>query len=93
MVILRPDFPVDDEKKEKDIFAKLVPQAMVKDVRILGKKKFCYPIKKQSEGVYILASLEAETMNISAIEREVRMGTDVLRYLVLAKKEEKGRGL
>ncbi|KKS87717.1 MAG: hypothetical protein UV63_C0057G0009 [Microgenomates group bacterium GW2011_GWC1_43_11] len=45
----------------------------------------------QKEGVYVLATLESERIQVGAIEKEASMGNDVLRYLVTVKKGGKTR--
>ena len=57
MLVVRPDFPVDDTKKRDDLIAKIMKDAQIKDVTVLGKKHLAYPIRKQTEGIFILIHL------------------------------------
>jgi len=97
MVVFRADFPVDDEKTIRTFLTKLTGGAVVTNISVLGKKHLAYPIKKmgvagmQKEGVYVLATLESERIQVGAIEKEASMGNDVLRYLVTVKKGGKTR--
>lgn len=89
MVIVKTTFPYDDEKKRSDLLEKLVGEtATIVEHTLLGKKGLAYPIQKQGEGAYILATVEG-TIQVGDIEKQVRLGEDVLRYLLTVKKEEK----
>ena len=48
-----------------------------------GRKKLAYPIKKFSEGNYILAKVETDTTSIRKIDASLKMNDDVLRHLVV----------
>ena len=86
MVIFAPTVEVTD-KSAKEMVEKMVgTQATVNDVTLLGKKKLAYEIKKFSEAIYVTAQLEGEHVIVSEIEKKVQMGTDVIRYLLIAKK-------
>jgi len=95
MVVFRADFPVDDEKAIRTFLTKLTGGSVITSLSVLGKKHLAYPIKKmgvtgmKTEGVYVLATLDSDTVRISSIEKEVNMGNDVLRYLLTARKEGK----
>ena len=95
MVVFRPDYPVDEENTIRAFLTKLTGGATIKNVSVLGKKRLAYPIKKmgvfgmQKEGVYILATLESDRIQVGSIEKEVSMGNDVLRYLLTVRKEGK----
>jgi ribosomal protein S6 len=85
MVLLRPDFPMDDKKKRTDLIGRLVKGAAIKDVAVVGKKFLAFPIKKQTEGVYIVAHIEADTIKMSSIDAEAKSGTDIIRFLLIQK--------
>jgi ribosomal protein S6 len=92
MVVFRADFPIDDEKKTHAFLTKLTGGAAVTQVSVLGKKRLAYPIKKmgvpgmQKEGVYVLATIESDRIQVGTIEKEASFGNDVLRYLLTARK-------
>lgn len=48
-----------------------------------GRKKLAYPIKKFSEGNYILSKLETDASSIRKIDASLKMNDDVLRHLVI----------
>lgn len=93
-LVLRTDFPVDDTKKRDELLAKLTKGAAISNCTVLGKKKLAYTIKKkvsaggrQEYGIFLQITLEAESMRSSDIEKEVKLGTEVLRYLLIVKEE------
>lgn len=90
MAIVRPDLEVT-ERRAEEIVNKLVEKVGGKcaSVTVWGKKALSYPIAKMAEGVYILATVEADTLKSADLEKEVRMGSEVLRYLLIQKGESK----
>ena len=84
MVVLRPDFGVD-EKPIKDLVTKLVGGRKLVELTVLGKKRMAYPIKKQSEAVYAVAKVSGEPLKVVELEKQIKMGVDVLRYLLIVK--------
>lgn len=88
MLVLKSDFPATDKKKLDTLLATLVKQVKFTNVDVLGKKQLAYPIKKQTEGIYVVATLTGN-VQVGLIEKEVRLGTEVLRYLLTVLKEKK----
>ncbi len=84
MLVLRPDFGVE-EKTARDLVEKLIGDKKIKELTVMGKKRLAYPIKKQSEGVYVVAIITGSPMNIGAFEKQIKLGTDVLRFLLTVK--------
>ena len=81
MVVFRSELDVTD-KFATDAVTKLVAQeAKVAEISLLGKKLLAYPIKKQNEGIYVLAKLTG-AIHVHEIEKKVQLGTDVLRFLL-----------
>lgn len=87
MVVVRPDFAADDEGKRQDLIEKLVGTdgVSISSVSLMGKKRLAYPIKKLSEGIYLLATLSARLLKSADIEKRSGLSTDVIRYLLVAK--------
>ena len=84
MVVLRPDFGVD-EKPIKDLVAKFIGDRELKTLIVMGKKRLAYPIKKQVEGVYTVATFAGSPLKVVELEKQLKMGVDILRYLLIAK--------
>ena len=84
MLVLRPDFGVE-EKQARDLAEKLIGDRKIKELTILGKKRLAYPIKKQTEGVYVVVTFTGSAMNVGALEKQIKLGADVLRFLLTVK--------
>ncbi len=53
------------------------------DVEHMGRRRLAYPIKKITEGHYVLLHLNLETPALVELERRLKLSEDVLRYLVI----------
>jgi small subunit ribosomal protein S6 len=53
-----------------------------------GKRRLAYEIKKHREGIYIQMNYNAKPGTIEALERSMRLGDDVIRYMTLTIKPE-----
>lgn len=53
------------------------------DVEHMGRRRLAYPIKKITEGHYVLLHLNLETPALVELERRFKLSEDVLRYLVI----------
>ncbi|MBI5448779.1 30S ribosomal protein S6 [Candidatus Gottesmanbacteria bacterium] len=85
MLVLVPEFDATDEKKAGELVKLLVGNATVQSLAMMGKKRLAYPIRKQTEGLYVLVRLTANEMKTSDVERQTQLGTDVLRFLLTVK--------
>lgn len=52
-----------------------------------GRRKLAYEIDKQREGYYVLFDANIDSKNIPEMERNLRLTTSVLRYLLVRKDE------
>lgn len=48
-----------------------------------GRRRLAYPIDKQREGVYIFMQVQLEPANVKAIERNLELSENILRYLIV----------
>jgi len=85
MVILRPDYPVEDEKKLAQFLGRLVKGATISDISVMGKRALAFPITKHTQGIYVTAKIEGN-VKVAELQDEFKMGTDVVRYLLTQKK-------
>ncbi len=53
-----------------------------------GSRKLAYPIRKFTEGYYVMYEAELDGSRIKDIERNFQYNEDILRYLVVRKDEE-----
>lgn len=85
MLIVRPDLEMTEKKAEamvKNLLEKVGGE--LASVTVWGKKVLAYPITKATEGTYILATVTG-SIKSADLEKEVRMGSDVLRFLLTSK--------
>lgn len=61
-------------------------EAKVTSVTVLGKKQLAYQIKKQNEGIYVVALLSGEHVHVNELEKKIQLGAEVLRFLLTLKK-------
>lgn len=85
MGIVKSDFPVDDKKKLEELVGKLAKGATIQDISVIGKKSLAYPIKKQKEGIYFVATLAANQLKASDLTTEAKLGSDVIRCMLITK--------
>ena len=53
----------------------------VESVDEWGKKKLAYPMKKQTEGYYVLINFEADPSEIAELERIYRITDEVIKFI------------
>lgn len=87
MLVVRSGNDADEVKTYEQLLKKIIPAdgVTVRDVNILGKKPLAYPIKKTTEAVYVVCTLEAETLHVAALEKLTRVNDEILRYIVIKK--------
>lgn len=49
-----------------------------------GKRRFAYPVQKQTEGFYAVLSFGLDPAQVSELERLMKLKIQVLRHLVIA---------
>ena len=54
----------------------------INSVNSWGKRKLSYPIRGEREGYYVLFEFSAGPMQISNLERGLRLSEDVMRFMV-----------
>jgi small subunit ribosomal protein S6 len=55
----------------------------VTDTNQWGKRKFAYPINKQSEGNYVLEKVQINPTALKELENNFKLSNDILRYLFI----------
>ena len=75
----------DDARTAKDYIVRA--GGTVTEVEDWGKKKLAYDIQKMSEGYYYFIQFEAEATVPAAVEQDVRIMDNVLRFLCVRKDE------
>jgi small subunit ribosomal protein S6 len=57
----------------------------IEKVDLWGKRKLAYPIRKQTEGQYVLMQTKMSPAFGAQLERNLRLYEPVIRYLVIVK--------
>ncbi len=48
-----------------------------------GKKVLAYPIKKVTEGIYVLVEFEMEKNKVSELDRRMKLDENILRHIIV----------
>jgi small subunit ribosomal protein S6 len=85
MYILRPDLPEEQVQQEvskyQDFLKGQNTQSL--EVKILGKRRLAYPIKKHLDGIYVQMNYQGDGKQVAPLERTMRLSDEVIRYLTL----------
>jgi ribosomal protein S6 len=85
MVVVNGAVDLTGDKAQKDLVEKLVGAGgTVTEVTSLGKKTLAYPIKKQTEATYLLATVTG-TVKSADIDKKSKLMDEVLRFLLTVK--------
>ena len=85
-LIYPPETEVTD-KNATELIKKLVGEnTTVTEVVVSGKKPLVYPIKKFKEGLYVSATVTAPKLNVPEMEKRIKLGAEVIRFLLTLNK-------
>lgn len=89
MVIIDPSVDERTVAPTLDKFLAVVPKegGTIENIDIWGRRKFAYPIKKQTEGTYAVIKIESESATIQELDRLLNISEDILRTKVLRAEE------
>jgi small subunit ribosomal protein S6 len=90
MYILRPEFSEEQVSQTIEKYNKFLTDHGATDIEVknLGKRKLAYTIKKRNDGIYIQTNYKADGTQVAPLERAMRLGDEVIRYLTIALKDE-----
>jgi small subunit ribosomal protein S6 len=54
---------------------------------VWGQRRLAYPIRKNTEGYYILFDAKLDAQRLNDIERNMQYTDDILRYMIVRKEE------
>ncbi len=85
MYILRPDIAEDEVTNHIDKYNKLLEEfgGTILDSQMRGKRRLAYQIAKHREGIYVQLSHQGNGQHIFKIEKAMRLGEDVIRYMTV----------
>jgi len=83
--IISPEVTDEDVPNTIDKISELVNKSggSVTEVSQWGRRKLAYPIKRFTEGNYVLAQLELKPSLAKELETNLRLSNDVLRHLLI----------
>ncbi len=83
MFILRPDLSEEQVTQQRKKYFDLLKDngAQKVEIKVWGKRRLAYPIGKYQDGIYILANIISDGSQFVMIERSMRLGEEVIRYL------------
>ena len=59
----------------------------VTSVDFWGQRRLAYPIQDYSEGIYVLLNVQLEPTALDELERNLKLDTSVIRYLLVRVEE------
>ena len=85
MYILRPDIAEDEVNNHIEKYNKLLKEfgGTILDSQMRGKRRLAYQIAKHREGIYVQLSHQGDGQHIFKIEKAMRLGEDVIRYMTV----------
>lgn len=91
MYIVDPDASDDKIGKLNEAVGKLIEKEGGTIVRFddAGRRKMAYPIKKKTEGYYVLYEIEGSGQEIAELERRMRVNDMIVRYITVRVDEDR----
>jgi small subunit ribosomal protein S6 len=88
MVIIKPLLPDNVRKSVQDKIRELITgvDGEVSEKEAWGKKYLAFPIKRQTEGYYMLYQVELKGKHLTQIKREMGLVNEILRFMFLKTK-------
>jgi len=53
----------------------------------MGDRPLAYPVKKAKRGIYVFYELESDPQNIRALDKALKLRSEILKYLITRKEE------
>ncbi len=93
MFILRPDTVEEDAEKLIAGFTTTVTNGggTVKSIEKMGRRKLAYVVRKFSDGLYVLLTIEASGPVVLELERRLRVTEPVIKFITVRMDEEEKR--
>ncbi|MGD9562583.1 MAG: 30S ribosomal protein S6 [Pyrinomonadaceae bacterium] len=93
MYIVDPETPVDKIGKLNEAVGQLIEKQGGTVVRMddIGQRTLAYPIKKRTEGHYVLFEVDGSGQEIMELERRMRVNDMIMRYITVRIDEDRKR--
>lgn len=85
------DPALEDEAKEATIEAVkgiIATEGEVGEADVWGMRKLAYPIRKKSEGYYVVIPFQAQPTLPKELDRRLRISDHIMRHLIVNKDEK-----
>jgi small subunit ribosomal protein S6 len=91
MYIVDPETPIDKIEKLNEAVGQLVEKQGGTVVRMddIGQRTLAYPIKKRTEGHYVLFEIDGSGQEIMELERRMRVNDMIMRYITVRVDEDR----
>ncbi len=91
MYIVDPETPAEKLTKLNEAVGSLIEKEGGTVVRMDdgGRRTLAYPIKKKTEGFYILFEIEGSGQEIAELERRMRVNDMIIRYITVRVDEDR----
>jgi len=86
VIVLAPTLTEDDVEQSTETFKKAAEEkgAQIVEIEQWGKRKLAYPIKRHTEGIYIILTLEERSAEaVGELERRFKVSDSVIRFLTV----------
>ena len=84
VIIINPAVEEDRVKELTTKFTDMINKdGKVEKADNLGKKKLAYPVKKNTEGYYVVFYFTANPSIIAEVERNYRITDDVIKFMTI----------
>ncbi len=92
MVILDPDLEERTVRPSMDTFLNVIRTAggNVEDLEVWGRRRLAYEINKAADGIYVVATVTAESEAVGELDRQLNLNDAVLRTKVVRLPENHG---
>ena len=91
MYIIDPETPADRIEKLNEAVGQLIEKQGGTVVRLdeIGLRTLAYPIKKRTEGHYVLFEVDGTGQEILELERRMRVNDMIMRYITVRVDEDR----
>ena len=91
MYIATPETVEEDIVKLNESITALVEKGggSVEEVEEWGRRRLAYPIRKKTEGIYVLLEITGSGQEIAELERRFRVNDVILRYMTVRVDEDR----
>ncbi len=90
MYILRPDLSEEQVGNAVSKYRDFLKEYGAEDIqiKIWGKRRLAYEIKRLLDGIYVQMNYKAGGEQVAPLERAMRLSDEVIRYLTIKLKDE-----